>query len=542
MPLSIPSGYDPNSLTPAIAVGIELGVGIKSVVGLRSILLIGNMLTAPIARTVGATTYTTAAGTATLTQRTEVYGPEEADALFGQGSELALMARAAFAQHKRASLYAVPVAEGGSAVKALATLLFAGSVTAAGVVRVVVAGRRIAEVPVAVGAVAATVAADVAHAINRLSSAPFTATVASATVTLAAKQGGPRGNNLAIRCAYTATGGTVALNGGSAGTLVSGRFGTGTATPGSVADDLTAALAAVASGQYFIAVAHDDATNLAALRTHINTYVAITERKRQQGVAAVTSLSVANAIARAQALNAARVQLAYYRDASSGGTVDPFAPCTGELAAQVAAGRLYGDGAVGGGIGRVKGEIAYPAANLNGMMLAATPAQELQAAQLLGTEVEQLLQGGVSPVVASARNPGFCEVVRSVTTYSLDASNAPTYAVKSTAKVTVADYAAQSIEARVAAEYPNKNLAPEPEDPSQAPAHEDIVYPSMIRSSILTELYALERAGLLSNVAANEEAVEVEVSESNPELLVSSVPADVVDHFNGAAIRLAQVG
>jgi phage tail sheath gpL-like len=523
-------------------VGIELGVGVRSVVGARSLLLLGNMITAPITRTVGATTYTTAAGTATVGQRTDVSSPEDADAKFGAGSALALMARAAFAQSKRASIYAVPVAEGVGAVKATATLLFAGTVTAAGVVRVVVAGRRTAEVPVAAAATAASVATEVAHAINRLTNAPFTATVSSATVTLAAKQGGPRGNNLCIRCEYTATGGTVALNGGPAGTLVTGRFGTGTATAGSVTDDITAALAAVASGQYFIAVEADDDTNLAALRTHINTYVAITERKRQQGVAAVTALSVANAIARAQGLNSARIQVAYYRDASSGGTVDPMAPCTGELAAQVAAGRLYGDGAVGGGVGRVKGELAYPAANLNGLMLASVPAQELQAAQLLGTEVEQLLQGGVSPVVPSARNPGMCEVVRCVTTYSLDASNAPTFAVKSTSKVTVADYTAQAVEARIAAEFPNKNLAPEPENPAQAPTHEDIIYPSMVRSSILTELFALERAGLLSNVEANADAVIVEVSSSNPELLLASIPADVVDHFNSAAMRLAQVG
>ena len=542
MPLAVPSGYDPNSIAPFIGMAIRLGVGVKSVSGAKKIALLGNMITAPIARTVGATTYTTPAGTATLTEEVAVNSPDEADTLFGAGSELALMARAVFAQHRRPSLYAVPVAEGGSAVKALATLLFAGSVTAAGVVRVVVAGRRTAEVPVAVGAVAATVAADVAHAINRLSNAPFTATVSSATVTLAAKQGGTRGNNLAIRCEYTATGGTVALNGGSAGTLVRGRFGTGTATPGSVADDLTAALAAIATEERMLVVAHDDATNLGVLKTHINTYVAIGERKRQQGVAAVTSLAVATAITRAQGLNATRVQLVYYRDASSGGTVDPFAPCTGELAAQVAAGRLYGDGAVGGGLGRVRGEVAYVAANLNGLMLASIPSQELTSAKLLSTEVEQLLQGGVSPVVPSTRNPGFCEVVRCITTYSLDASNAPTRAVKLTSKVSSADYTAQRIEARIASEYPNKNLKDDPENLAENPGHPDVIYPSMIRSSVLSELRALEREGILSNVDALEDSLIVEISTVNSELVLNSTAIDVVDPFTAFVGELLQTG
>ncbi len=542
MPLAVPSGYDPNSIAPFIGMAIRLGVGVKSVSGAKKIALLGNMIAAPIARTVGATTYTTPAGTATLTEEVAVNSPDEADTLFGAGSELALMARAVFAQHRRPSLYAVPVAEGGSAVKALATLLFAGSVTAAGVVRVVVAGRRTAEVPVAVGAVAATVAADVAHAINRLSNAPFTATVSSATVTLAAKQGGTRGNNLAIRCEYTATGGTVALNGGSAGTLVRGRFGTGTATPGSVADDLTAALAAIATEERMLVVAHDDATNLGVLKTHVNTYVAIGERKRQQGVAAVTSLAVATAITRAQGLNATRVQLVYYRDASSGGTVDPFAPCTGELAAQVAAGRLYGDGAVGGGLGRVRGEVAYVAANLNGLMLASIPSQELTSAKLLSTEVEQLLQGGVSPVVPSTRNPGFCEVVRCITTYSLDASNAPTRAVKLTSKVSSADYTAQRIEARIASEYPNKNLKDDPENLAENPGHPDVIYPSMIRSSVLSELRALEREGILSNVDALEDSLIVEISTVNSELVLNSTAIDVVDPFTAFVGELLQTG
>lgn len=542
MPLVPPSGFDPNSLSPFVGLAIRLGVGVRSSTGGRRLMLLGNMITSPIARTVGATTYTTVAGTATLAEPVAVASPEDADALFGQGSELALMCRAVFDQYRRPQLFACPVAEGGSAVKATSTLLFAGTVTAAGVVRVVCAGRRVAEVSVAAGDAAATVATNVAQAINRLSGAPFTATVATATVTLAAKQGGLRGNNLAIRCEYTATGGTVALNGGSAGTLARGRFGAGTATPGSVADDITNALAAIATTENLIAVAHDDATNLGLLKAHINTYVAITERKRQQGVAAVTSLSVANAIARAQGLNGPRLQLVAYRDASSGGTVDPFAPCTGELAAQVAAGRLYGDGAVGGGLGRVRGELSYPAANLNGMLLASTKSQELEAAKLLNTEVEQLLQGGVSPVVPSVRNPGFCEVVRCVTTYSLDASNATTYAIKLTSKVTVADFTAQRIEARINAEFPNKNIAPEPANPAESPGHPDVIYPSMLRSTVLSELRALETERCLTKITELEAALIVEPYASNGELIVSSIPIDVIDPFNAFVGEVLQGG
>lgn len=542
MSLPAPSGYDPNSLTPFIGLAIRLGVGVRSVSGARKLMLLGNMLSSAIARTVGATTYTTAAGTASMAEPTQVTSPDDADALFGQGSELALMCRAVFDQHKRPSLYACPVAEGGSAVKATATLLFAGTVTTAGVVRLVVAGRRMAEVAVAVGDAASTVATNVAHAINRASGAPFSATVSVATVTLAAKQGGTRGNNLVIRCEHTASGGTVALNGGTAATLVRGRFGTGTATVGSVADDVAAALAAVATGEYFFAVAHDDASNLGVLKSHINTYVGIGERKRQQAVAAVTSLSIANAIARAQALNAPRLQLCCYRDASAGGTVDPMVVCTGELAAQVAAGRLYGDGAVGGGLGRVRGELAYPAGNLNGLMLASVKSQELEASKLLQTEIEQLLQGGVSPIVPSTRNPGYCEVVRSLTTYSLDAANAPTYAVKLTSKVTVADYTAQRIEARISSEYPNKNIAPEPTNPSENPGHPDVIFPSMVRSSVLSELRSLEQERCIANVNALEASLIVEPYANNGELIVSSIPIDVIDPFNAFAGELLQVG
>lgn len=533
------TGYDPNSPIPGIFIVTRLGVGARAVAGARKIMLLGNLLASALARTVGSTNYSTPAGTAAAATPVLVPSPEEADALFGPGSELALMAQAVFAQRRGAEVYACPVAEAAN-TKATATLLFANAATSAGVVRVVVSGQQIAEVAVASGDAAATIATNVAHAINQVSRFPATATVSSATVTLTAKHGGPRGNDLGISAQVTASATTIDLNGASAAAaLVRGRFGTGTATAGATADSVTNALAAIASGEWFIVAAHQDTTNVDLIKTHLATYAGITERKRQQAVCAVKASTLANAITFAQTRNATRLQIAYYRDASSGGSVDPWVPSTGVIAASVAAGRLFGDGGVGNG-GSVAGELSYAACNLDGVQLGGLPATQLAAANLLASELTQALNGGLSPIAPSAANPGLAQLVKSITSYSLDSSNNLTRAVHDTSKVTVADLAAQRCENAIRADFPNKNIAPEPASP-QAPPSVNIVYPSMVKGTVVRELLTMEGEGLLVNVAANQDAVLVEQDATNKSLLLGQIPVEVIPHFHSFAAELQQV-
>ncbi|MEY5060545.1 MAG: hypothetical protein RIS45_466 [Planctomycetota bacterium] len=548
MPLSAPLGYDPNSPAPFFGVSVRLGVGGKAVAAPRKLLVLANMIASNLTRaditasdgsTYSGSALPVVAGTATVATPTAVASPEDADTYFGQGSEAALMCRAIFAQKKSADVTVCPVAEGGSAVKATATLLFANAAGSAGVIRLIISGQQVADVAVASGQTAANIAADVAIAINRMGNLPCTAAVSTATVTLSAKQGGVRGNELGLSCELTTTTTTASLNGGTTSTsLVRGRFGTGTATAGSVSDSVTNALAAVATGEYFIAAAHSDTTNAGLIKTHLATYAGIAERKRQQAVMGLKTQSVATAVTFGQTVNATRIQIVYQRDTGSS-VVDPWTPCTGELAASVAAARLYGDSTIGNG-GTVRGEIAYPAQNLDGVLLGGVSAPRISACAFIATEINQLLNAGITPLEPSIANPGYSRVIKSITSYSLDTNGSLTRAVHDTSCVTVSDYAADRIENAVVAAYPNKNIAPDPTN-YIAPPTADVIYPSMVRATILAELDAMELEGLIIDVAANRDGVQVEQNATTKTLIVGVIPTRVIPHFHAFAGELQQL-
>lgn len=541
-PPALPAGYDPNNLLPMVGFDIQLGAGVRRTALPRNIIILANKIQADITRSVGATSYTTAKGTLAAATPTYIAANADADTAAGAGSEAALAYRAVTAQFPSASAYLSLVDENGSSVKATGINLFAGPPTTSGVVQVTLAGRSIPDVTVTTSDTATTVAAAVANAINQQTGWPVTATVSTATMTLTAKQGGTRGNNIPYQVTITAAGLTVAFGGGSGVATGTTRMGAGTGTDGAGADDITAALAAIAPGRYFIVLAHDDATNWSALKTHLGTYAAITNRRRQQGVAAMNNLTVGAAVSQAQTLNGQRVQVVYHRSTSTGSVIDPNVRSTAEIAAATAAGRLWGDSTVGNG-GTVRGELAYPAANLNGMQLAAIPAQsESLGARLIDTELQQLLFAGISPIKASSSNPGTGELVRCVTSYSLDGTGNPTNAVRLTSLVTVTDATADRLEQRIQSEYPNKNLGQEPASPGTPPTHPDVIFPSMVLGSIQSELTRLQYVeNWLVNTAQNNAAIGLAVSPNDPSLIIANVPESVIPPFNAFAGTLSEL-
>lgn len=536
---SAPPGFDTSSLTPFFGVKTSPGVGVRSAPAPRFPLLYGNMLVSAIARTVGATNYNTAAGTATPGTVSSPNSPEEADAMYGQGSELALDYRAAYKVQPGAQIKCVVVAEAGGAAKAAATVLFAGPATNSGVVQVTLAGQKTAEVSIASGDAATAVATAVAHAINKVANFPATATVASATVTVTAKQGGTRGNNLGLGVSITAPGVTAALNGGSAGMTPTARLAGGTGT-----DDITAAIAAAAPGEYaYHVLSHVDATNIDLLRGHLNTGASIAQRKRQQGIFALTSVAYGAAIAFAggpSGRNAGRLECVYLRDATAvGSVVDPIVKTSGEIAAAQAMARLWGDSNAGG---QVEGELAYAACNLDGVHLDGILAPtDATGVRFLDSEVEQLLQGGVTPLVASPSIPGIVRAVRVVTTYTTDSNGNPTNAVKDASRITIADYAAERLENLIAATFRGKNIAPDPEDPNLPPPNARVTFPRIIRAVVANDCRAMEREGYLVDVEKNMPALSFTQDSLAPSNVYGSIPAACIPHLHVVAADLQQI-
>ena len=132
----------------------------------------------------------------------QITSDEQANACFGEGSQLALMIRAFRKNSKTIDLWALPVADNGDGVAAegtiTATVSGTSGLASAGVVRLMIGGQSV-PVTVAPGDAAADVATKIAAAVNAKHNLPVTATVSTATVTLTAKNAGSLGNSIDVR-------------------------------------------------------------------------------------------------------------------------------------------------------------------------------------------------------------------------------------------------------------------------------------------------------------------------------------------------------
>jgi len=128
----------------------------------------------------------------------------DADALFGQGSELARAFRAFFANNFSQELWALPLAEPTGGAAASGTVTVAAAPTEAGTIHLYIAGDHV-PVNVAAGMVVNDVATAIADTINDDDDLPVTAAAAAAVVTLTAKWSGLTGNDITMRHNYFGT-------------------------------------------------------------------------------------------------------------------------------------------------------------------------------------------------------------------------------------------------------------------------------------------------------------------------------------------------
>jgi phage tail sheath gpL-like len=152
----------------------------------------------------------------------EVADPTQTDALFGLGSELALMCRIAFATSARLNggprVYAVGVAEPGASVAATKTLTVTGTATADGNIIVRLAGRTYT-IGVQTGAVQNSIATLISNAIKANDeNNPMSIGVATNVVTGTFRTTGINGNDVAVSVEQTVAGVSVVAAAGVTGT------------------------------------------------------------------------------------------------------------------------------------------------------------------------------------------------------------------------------------------------------------------------------------------------------------------------------------
>ncbi|MFN7308365.1 MAG: phage tail sheath N-terminal beta-sandwich domain-containing protein, partial [Acetobacteraceae bacterium] len=185
----------------------------------------------------------------------------QARTYFGRGSNLAHMFEAWFANLSLVEVWGIAMDDVGGGVQATGTITVTGPSTAAGVIALMIGGRRI-EVSVASGTAATAIATAIGAAITAALDLPVTATVASAVVTLTARHRGEIGNAIDVRHSFLATD---VLPAGTGLTIVA--MASGAQNP-----VVTTALDAVAETWFTDFVTPwTDATNMAALEARMAT-------------------------------------------------------------------------------------------------------------------------------------------------------------------------------------------------------------------------------------------------------------------------------
>ncbi|KEA54675.1 tail protein [Mangrovibacter sp. MFB070] len=247
--MTVPFARVPNNLrTPLFYVEFDNSMANTATATQRT-LLIGGMLSA---------------GTATAGIPERVSSPNTVGELAGKGSLLHAMMTAYQANDSASEIWILPLEEdSGSMVAATGTIKVSSAPTDTGVISLYIAGIRIQLTVVATDTVAG-IATSLAAAINAKTSLPVTASAATDTITLTAKNLGSQGNNIDIRLNFEGTPGGEATPEGLVLTITPMAGGAG-------APDITGALANLQDRTFdFIVSAYDDTTSIDALKAFLS--------------------------------------------------------------------------------------------------------------------------------------------------------------------------------------------------------------------------------------------------------------------------------
>lgn len=169
---------------------------------------------------------------------------------YGLGSQLAIMAEAAFKTIGGVDLYALPIEDDGAATTADGSITVANAATSSGTKRIYIMGKQV-RVGVTEGDSAATIATALRNAINAKTDLPVTASIDTGTpavVDLTCKWAGLSGNQITL-AADIQTGDDLEAPTGTTFTF------SGTALSGGATDpDIMAGLEVMGSTQYTILV------------------------------------------------------------------------------------------------------------------------------------------------------------------------------------------------------------------------------------------------------------------------------------------------
>lgn len=468
----------------------------------RSILCIANKITA-------------AAGTA----GTVIYGPtslvplqteDDMIALAGAGSEAHRMFRRIAAVNKDTEVNWVFVAD-PAGTAATGTVVIANAATGNGVHRLWV-GDEFVETTITSGDTATAIGAAIAVSVNAKTHWPVTAGASTGTVTLTAKQTGPRGNWIRFQASITSGIATTTTAGTDA--FLSG---------GATADSNTTALSTILSKKfYYIVSAAEDATQFGALSSQVNTQAAPTTGIRQRCFAGSVD-TLANATTVATGINSARAEVVWSEKA-------PWTPA--ELAANQAA------------IVALYETSPNPRTNFAGFGNDAettnywkVPKSRTDSAHPTRTSIKSALNNGLSPIGV---NPtGTTYLVNRITSRSLSGSTAD-YRIRSSHKVTICDFFGDDLQAKLTLQNAGKRIANDPPRGARSPGP-DVVTPSVCRIQVFALLNDYDQNDLLQNIDQIKEGTVIQREVTPSTRMGIRVPLQCVENLEQLAVDVQQV-
>jgi phage tail sheath gpL-like len=412
--------------------------------------------------------------------------------------------------NKTSPLYAIAVSEGVAAVKANQTISFGGTATSSGSVKVWV-GDEFVEVGFIFGDTAATVAAAVDAAIAAKTHWAVTSSVAVADVTLEAKQGGTRGNQIRVYGLVSpATAGISATP--SVSTQLSG---------GTVDDDITDALAAIVPDRYYyILLAQNDSTNLGLASAQILSQAQPIVGIRQRLVFGHEN-DLASLVIKTTAINSPRAEAVWQLDSDYQSS---------ELASH------------NGAIYALFEQPLPVRCNYSGFGQdnETQPYWTIKAprsgSKPTRSQLVSALNSGITPIAVNAQG---AYLVKRVTTKFLTAAS-PDYRIRDAHKVTVSDRYADDLISKAALQLRGKQIADDPAanepEPNPQTVTPQIVKPLIDRLTLdYAELGLLQRS---SEILAGTKVLR----ETSPATRISAtIPLQTIDILDQVAFEVNQI-
>ncbi len=423
---------------------------------------------------------------------TRILNADQAEESFGRGSLLHLMLRALKTVNAYTDVWAVALDDNGAGVAATGTIVFSGTVSAAGTLNLYIAGQLV-QVAVAAAEAAATTATNVAAAINALTDLPVTAGAATDTVTLTARNKGECGNSIDIRINYY-----------QGQTLPKGLVATITAmSSGSGNPAIADAISAIGDEQYYSIInPWTDTANMTALETELDT--------RWGPLSQTTGHAFCGLAGTHGALTTWGDARNSVHTSAIGAYDSPTPPWIWA--------------AIWGAIVEYQGAIdpARPFQTLDLPGILAPPEQS----RFTRDERNLLLKDGISTFLTGP--DGAVRIERVITTYQKNAFGVDDISYLDLNTKWTVDYIRYAIRARIALRFPRYKLA---NDGTRFAPGQAVVTPKVITLELLGLFRELEDVGLVENFDQFKQDLLVVRSVSDPNRVNAVIPPDIINQF-----------